>query len=351
MVADSVRNGRTASWLLFSIAARTVKAHPTMMTPILLLRIVAAAWFFAALCRPAVADDNELISELNEEVVQIPVTVGSATGQHAVSLTATTFHPKGNGPFPLIVLSHGNPPNAADRPAIGRFRRIPQVKEFLNRGFAVLVPIRRGYGATGGNYAESYARCDYASFTQAGAEAARDLIASIDFAKKLPFVNPAAVILVGQSAGGFASLAAASLKPAGLIAVVNFSGGRGGDPQKHPGVPCGARGMAETIGKFGETIDVPVLWHYVENDLFFGPEYAKLWFAAFEKSGGKGVLVIQPAFGKNGHSLFTTDSGIAIWTVQFDKFLKENRLVPHQTSLSANRMAAGERKDDVLAVQ
>src|SRR4051794_21630863 len=86
VIADSVRNGRTASSILFSIAARTAEACPATMTPILLLRIVAAAWFLAALCGPAVADDNELISELNEEVVQIPVTVGSATGQHAVSL-------------------------------------------------------------------------------------------------------------------------------------------------------------------------------------------------------------------------------------------------------------------------
>ena len=285
---------------------------------------------FAALSLPALGDDNELLSELNEQVVNIPVVVENSSDKREVLLTATTFHPQGDGPFPVIVLSHGNPPRAADRPAIGRFRRIPQIKEFLKRGFAVVVSIRRGYGATGGIFAEDYPRCDYPSFLQAGMEAAKDLVATMEFARKLPFVKADAVLLVGQSAGGFASIAAASLKPDGLIAVVNFSGGRGGDPQKHPGVPCGAQGMADTMGKFGETIKVPVLWHYVENDLFFGPQYVQSWFSAFEKGGGKGKLVMQPPFGRNGHGLFTADSGIAIWTVKFDDFLRENGLPGRQ---------------------
>ena len=90
--------------------------------------------------------------------------------------------------------------------------------------------------------------------------------------------------------------------------------------------------MADTMGKFGETIKIPVLWHYVENDLFFGAEYVKSWFSAFEEGGGKGKLVIQPPLGRNGHSLFTADNGIAIWTVQFDDFLRENRLLQHYSA-------------------
>jgi dienelactone hydrolase len=80
------------------------------------------------------------------------------------------------------------------------------------------------------------------------------------------------VVLVGQSAGGFASLAAASYAPEGLVAVVNFSGGRGGHPLTHPGTPCGAHQMADTVAHFATTTRVPVLWHYVQNDEFFAPD-------------------------------------------------------------------------------
>jgi hypothetical protein len=45
--------------------------------------------------------------------------------------------------------------------------------------------------------------------------------------------------------------------------------------------------------------------------------------AAFQEAGAKGRLVIQPPFGNNGHALFTSKSGIPIWTPEFDKFLME----------------------------
>jgi hypothetical protein len=81
--------------------------------------------------------------------------------------------------------------------------------------------------------------------------------------------------------------------------------------------------LVETIRKFAKTIRTPVLWHYAENDLFLGPEVVRAMFTAFQEVGGKGRLVIQPPFGKNGHTLFTSPSGIPIWTPEFDKFLME----------------------------
>ena len=42
-----------------------------------------------------------------------------------------------------------------------------------------------------------------------------------------------------------------------------------------------------------------------------------------QNAGAKGRLVIQPPFGKDGHSLFASKSAIPIWTPEFDSFLKE----------------------------
>ncbi len=272
---------------------------------------------------PARAADDRLRADLHEQVVQVPVRVEGLFGDKEVLLTATVFRPRGDGPFPLIVLNHGTPPHAADRVKIGRFRRIPQICEFIKRGFAVIVPIRRGHGATGGDYAEDSGLCRAPVYYNAGRESARDALAARDFAAKLPFVNPACILLVGQSSGGFASLAAASLNPPGVIGVVNFAGGRGGDPATRPGEPCSPQNMTVTIATFSKTIKVPVLWHYAENDKFFSPKYVREWFAAFEQAGGKGRLVIQPPFGEDGHGLFNSKDGIPIWTRAFDSFLKD----------------------------
>jgi pimeloyl-ACP methyl ester carboxylesterase len=270
------------------------------------------------------AQEKEINPDLNEQIVQIPMIVGGFFGKKEVQLTATNFHPPGNGPFSLIVLSHGSNTDPSIRQKIGRFRIIPQIREFLKRDFAVIVPIRRGHGSTGGTWVESYgSSCNTPSYYEPGMEAAKDLLATINYASKLPYVRPDRILLVGQSAGGFASLATASLNPSGIIGVVNFAGGHGGNPDKHPGVPCAPELLVETIRKFAKTIRIPVLWHYAENDLFFGPEVVRTMFEAFQEAGAKGRLVIQPPFGNNGHALFTSKLGIPIWTPEFDKFLIE----------------------------
>jgi len=271
----------------------------------------------------APAADEEILPGLREQVVQVPVRVEGLFGDSEVHLTATLFRPGGDGPFPLIVLNHGTPPHPSDRVKIGRYRKIPQTREFIRRGFAVIVPIRRGHGATGGTYAEDKGRCAAPVYYEAGRAAGRDVVGAVDYAVKLPFVNPDCVILVGQSSGGFASLAAASMNPKGLIAAVNFSGGHGGDPATRPGEPCDPQALAAAVAKFSQTIRVPVLWHYAENDKFFSPRHVRAWYEAFEKAGGRGRLVIQPAFGEDGHSLFNSRDGSPIWTRACDSFLKD----------------------------
>ena len=193
------------------------------------------------------AADEEILAGLHEQVVQVPVRVEGLFGAKDVNLTATIFRPNGDGPFPLVVLSHGTPPNALERVKIGRFRRIPQTREFIKRGFAVIVPIRRGHGETGGDYAEDSGKCSAPIYYQSGRESARDVLAARDFAARLPFVNSECILLIGQSTGGFASIAAASFDPPGVVGVVNFSGGRGGDPVTRPGEPCVPQSMLATM--------------------------------------------------------------------------------------------------------
>jgi dienelactone hydrolase len=271
---------------------------------------------------------QQLTAELNEEVVRAPLVIEGSFGKSELEIVVTIFRPRGAGPFPLVVLNHGSPPNAADRRKVARYRHVAQSRELVARGFVVVLPTRRGFGDTGGSFAEDYGKCDAPDYFRAGLRAAQDLLAALEYARKLSYVDRERILLVGQSAGGFASLAAASLKPAGVIGVVNFSGGRGGNPVTRPGEPCRPDVMAEAIGKYARTITVPVLWHYAENDKFFAPTHVRSWFEAFERGAAKGRLVMQPPFGKDGHSLFSADAGAPIWTAEFDRFIGELGLPP-----------------------
>lgn len=278
--------------------------------------VLCAALWLAAACA---AQAETLDTELHEEIISVPLPAGTS---HE-ALVATLYRPDGRGPFPLLVLSHGSPTNGAARAKMGRYRVLPRIREFTRRGFAVIVPMRRGYGETGGSWPERYGDCAAPDFQTAGLEAAADLLATLDHAAKIPYVDRKRVILLGQSAGGFASIAAASRAPAGVLAVVNLSGGRGGNPRRNAGEPCSPEVMADTIGRFARTISVPVLWHYAENDRYFGPQHVRAWFAAFEAAGARGKLVMQPSFGRDGHRMFASADGLPLWTAEFDRFLQD----------------------------
>jgi len=292
-----------------------------MQTSLRTLSKLVSVMIFLHLPVADAAESDPIATDSHETVVAVPTTEKGLFGIGQRELVATTYMPDGPGPFPLIVLSHGNPPNAHDRIKIGRYRKLAQIREFIRMGFTVIVPIRRGYGATGGTFAEDTGSCRAPDFEAAGAEAAKDLLATVNFADTLPQVDRERVILVGQSAGGFASLAAASYAPKGLIAVVNFSGGRGGRPATHPGEPCAPERMADAIGHFAATTRVPVLWHYVQNDMYFSPDVVRTWFDAFQAAGGTGQLVIEQPFGRDGHGMFAVDSAIPIWEPGFEKFV------------------------------
>ncbi len=237
-------------------------------------------------------------------------------------LAGTIFRPQGEGPFPLVVLSHGNPSTASKRASYGYWHQPGIVNSLTSRGFVVIVPMRRGFGATGGEFAGSFGNCSDPDFYTAGLADAEDILAALSFASGISYIDNTRIILMGYSAGGYASIATANLKPEGVLAVANFSGGRGGHHYKSYGVACFPGRMTETIGRYAENIDVPVLWHYAENDVFFPPYIVSQWFQAFKDGGGSGKLVIEPPYKSNGHKLLVDDA-IPVWGKAFDEFLFE----------------------------
>jgi len=311
--------------------------------PLLLLFLsMAVAWPAAAQddsWLAAIGNARELLPDLREEIVTIPLS-GASAEEKAFPLTGTLYQPPGEGRFPVVILSHGSPFYPRDRDKMGRYRLIPQITALVSRGFAVLVPMRRGYGASPGNFVEGSGSCDLPRYEKSGAESARDVRSAIEFVGTRRSLDGSKIVLMGQSAGGFASLAAASQAPRGLVAVVNLSGGRGGNGKD--GMPCRPEVMADVIAQYARTTAVPVLWHYVENDKYFGPDAVRRWFEAFESAGGRGRLVFQPPYGGDGHLLFYAPAAVPIWSFAMDDFFRDFGL--GQLLLSARNTASSPRK-------
>jgi dienelactone hydrolase len=78
--------------------------------------------------------------------------------------------------------------------------------------------------------------------------------------------------------------------------------------------------------ELGKQVKVPVLFHYAENDHFFNPQTSKLWYERFTAGGGHADYVLQPAFGKDGHYIFSEDSGVRYWLPAVERFLSKNNV-------------------------
>ena len=110
----------------------------------------------------------------------------------------------------------------------------------------------------------------------------------------------------------------------GQVAAINFAGGHGGDPDKHPGEPCGGNQLRNIYQAYGELVakntpQLKSLWVYTENDRYFSPRYSRSWAKAFADAGAALDSRLLPAFGEDGHSLF--GAGSDSWQPLVDEFL------------------------------
>lgn len=180
--------------------------------------------------------------------------------------------------------------------------------------------MRRGYGKSEGSWAEDYFSCTNPSYYEAGLETAKDIAAAVDYAKTKPYIDTTHIVLVCQSAGGFGILALASQQPAGIVGVVNFAGGRG---SRAPGEVCNEGRLVEAMRRYAGTTQVPMLWFYAENDMYFGPTLARRMADAYQQAGVDLKFIALPPFGKDGHGFFAAARNVNTWASEVDAFMKK----------------------------
>jgi dienelactone hydrolase len=264
--------------------------------------------------------------DLVETYLRIPTHSSGKKGLEAVMV-----RPNEPGPHPLVLLTHGTPRDAGERAGMTPWMFLPHAREFARRGWIAVSVLRRSYGDSGGNYDEDAHACsNRPEYFNSGKEAAKDLREAIAYLSALPEIDSSRIISVGLSTGGFSNVALTADPPPGLLASINFAGGRG---SMSPDEVCNPDAIVAAFHDFGKKSRTPMLWVYAENDHFFGPQIAQRFYQAFTEAGGQATFIHAPAFRRDGHGLFSL-AGIPIWTPIVDDFLKQQNLTLRSTLLS-----------------
>lgn len=248
-----------------------------------------------------------------------------------MQLRATVFRPSDNAADaperrPLVVINHGT--DEQTRLSVSMPVYYWLSRWFVDRGYVVVIPQRRGHGATGGDLIESVGTCETADHYASGQIAANDISASINYMTEQPFVVRHDVVVVGISTGGWASLALASRNLPQVGAIVNFAGGRGGHAYGRANAICNADSLLKASHAFAETARVPSLWLYAENDSYFNAKLAQAMTREWTSGGGKAETHILPSYQDEGHRIADDRAGWDLWGDLLDGFLDRNRGKP-----------------------
>lgn len=286
------------------------------------LRVALSLLLYALACSSHASDPPPAI-------VHIPVESAGALRAEA-GMVAGVFLPTGSGPFAVVVYSHGRSGTDSERSKTTIPDLPGHVRYWLKKGFAVVAPIRPGYGETGGpDHEDSGVRYDVfgncwgePDFRHSATAAATAIGATLAWVRQQPWANPTRIVLVGASMGGLASIASASTNPDGVVAYINFSGGTGGTGTRGPEHSCGSDAMEALVAAFGKTTRVPNLWLYARNDLYWGADWPRAWHKAYASDGNPTRFVMTEAVpNADGHLLLSR--GSRLWTGYVDRFLEE----------------------------
>jgi len=258
-----------------------------------------------------------------EETITLQAEVRDIRGQsHSRPFKVTIYRDIAQKtPRPFMILNHGRSGKPEERAttAIGPYNA--NARYFAGRGFVVFLPIRIGYGVTGGPDVEDSGLCSKKIYGPVYDAAAKQSVVVINHAKAQPYVDPRRGLVVGQSFGGTTALTLAAQAVPDVLGAVNFAGGGGGRPIDAPEKPCRPELLHGLFAGYGKTARIPTLWVYSENDRYWGPKLPREWFEGFTKAGGRGRFLQLPPYKQDGHPSFTGQPGA--WRPQFEAFQTE----------------------------
>lgn len=280
--------------------------------PLLCIALFIA--LFTTFCAPiaSASDAHDLPpAPLNETVLTVPVDTSPP-----VRLQVTLYMPSRGGPFPLALVNHGASHDPASAPRVAD-EFIPYY--FLSRGYAVAMPMMRGYAGSGGHLRPH--GCDV---TAIGLDAARDIRKVLDVVKQQPGIDASRIVVAGKSMGGWNTLAFGAFSATSHAAdvsdvkgLLDFAGGvKEGDCQ----TPDAS--LVSAAGQLGAHTRLRSIWFYGENDQIFSTATWRQMYAQYTAAGGRAELVDYGAFQKDAHAMTASGAGLPLWVQKADAFLR-----------------------------
>lgn len=310
-----------------------------MLKRILMALLMAAVLLgLPGLYTPAIAQDVTASSKVQEEIWALPF---------PLPVLAFVVKPVGDGPYPLVIMNHGIALGAQERSMFPTIEYRAAAHWFARRGYLVISPVR--YGASSlddkdrGLYGSVFGHvgtCENPNFRGPGLAIATLNEWVIDYMSKKRIVQPGKVVIVGQSGGGWGSIALASLNPAPVQAIITFAAGRGGRVDGKPNNNCAPDRLVAATGEFGRTARVPMLWIYSENDTYFGPQLTKRMHDAFVAAGGNAEYRMLPPFGDDGHFMIDSPDALPIWSPLVSQFLEKHAAASTAQPVASNSSGA-----------
>ncbi len=245
---------------------------------------------------------------LPEQRVMLPVMSGSTQQE----LETTLYRPPGEGPFPVLIMNHGK---ALGNPRLQERDRFTAIsREFVKRGYAVVVPMRKGFAHSSGHYAD-----DGCNLSTNGQSQADDIQGVVDYLSRQPWIDRNRILVAGQSHGGLTTMAFGTRNLPGVRGLINFAGGLRADSGNCPWKSS----LISAFADYGNKTRIPSLWFYGANDSYFNPTLASQLHEAFVNAGGLAKLIAYGAFKLDAHSMSGSRDGVRIWWPETERFLKQ----------------------------
>jgi carboxymethylenebutenolidase len=219
-----------------------------------------------------------------------------------LTLGGWMWKPAGAGPFPAVLYNHGSEKLPGAKPEVARV--------FLQQGYVVFVPHRRGQGRSPGPYIQDQIQ-QAAPFDRNRLQVelleaqVADQLAGLNYMRSLSYVDSGRIAVAGCSYGGIQTVLGAEANP-GYRVAVDFAGAA----QSWQGNPI----LQQRLIRAMQGITIPMFLLQAENDYDLAP--TNTLSAELTRLGKPFQAKIYPPFGtthEEGHGGFCEGGGTNIW--------------------------------------
>jgi dienelactone hydrolase len=238
------------------------------------------------------------------------------SSEPGVRLELIVARPRPTGPFPTMIFNHGS--TGGGKPSMFKRSVCPLAVQtyFVERGWMVLFPQRRGRGKSGGTYAEGLKAsgtgysCDADVAMRGFERAVEDLDAIMAHVGTRDDVDHERIAIGGLSRGGILSISYAGMRSAKFCGAISFNGGWLGS-----GCPATYEGVNARIFRMGAAARISTLWLHGTKDQYYGLNHCRSNFDTYVAAGGHGTFIAAPG----GHGLIHKPE---LWKYVLDSYME-----------------------------